>query len=100
MRAAHSADDRPLGAHVLGSMAYLAAREGQSAEAVTLIDTAVVGARGQETASLLAQLFSKQAYALAIIGDASRCHAAISKARTEVERLDRDDDPPWLYWVS
>jgi DNA-binding XRE family transcriptional regulator/tetratricopeptide (TPR) repeat protein len=100
LHAAHSAADRSLGAHVLGSMAYLAAREGQPSEAVTLIDTAVVGARGQETASLLAQLFSRQAYALAIIGDASRCHVAISKARTEVERLNRDNDPPWLYWVS
>lgn len=100
LRAAHSADDRPLGAHILGSMAYLTAREGQPAEAVTLIETAVVGVRGRETASLLAQLYSKQAYALATMGDTSRCNAAISKARTEVERLNRDDDPPWLYWVS
>ena len=100
LRAAHSADDRPLGAHILGSMAYQAAREGQPADAVTLIDTAVAGARGRETASLLAQLYSKQAYALATMGDTSRCNAAISNARTEVEHLNRDDDPPWLYWVS
>jgi transcriptional regulator with XRE-family HTH domain/tetratricopeptide (TPR) repeat protein len=96
LRAAHSADDRPLGAHILGSMAYQAAREGHPAEAVTLIDTAVVGARGQETASL----YSKQAYAFATLRDASGCTAAISKARTHVERLNRDDDPPWLYWVG
>jgi tetratricopeptide (TPR) repeat protein len=100
LRAAHSADDRPLGAHILGSMAYQAAREGQPADAVTLIDTAVAGARGRETASLLAQMYSKQAYALATMGDTSRCNAAISNARTEVEHLNRDDDPPWLYWVS
>lgn len=100
LRAAHSADDRPLGAHILGSMAYQAAREGQPAEAVTLIESALMGARGRQTASLLAQLYSKQAYALATMGDTSRCNAAISKARTEVERLNRDDDPPWLYWVS
>ena len=80
--------------------ALRAAREGQPADAVTLIDTAVVGARGRETASLLAQLYSKQAYALATMGDTSRCNAAITKARTEVERLNRNDDPPWLYWVS
>jgi hypothetical protein len=66
-------------------MAYQAAREGQPAEAVTLIDTAVVGVRGRETASLLAQLYSKQAYALAIMGDTSRYSAVISKTRTEVE---------------
>jgi hypothetical protein len=33
LRAAHSADDRPLGAHILGSMAYQAAREGPPKEA-------------------------------------------------------------------
>ncbi|MGH4013664.1 MAG: hypothetical protein ACRDSL_06965 [Pseudonocardiaceae bacterium] len=49
LRAAHSADDRPLGAHVLGSM--------------------------------------------------SACAEAISKARTQIEHLDSEDDPPWLYWV-
>lgn len=43
LRAAHSADDRPLGAHILESMAYQAAREGHPAEAVTLVDTAVAG---------------------------------------------------------
>ncbi len=100
LRAAHSADDRPLGAHILGSMAYQAAREGHPAEAVTLIDTAVVGARGQETASMLANLYSKQSYAFATLGDASGCTTAISKARTHVEHLNRDDDPPWLYWVG
>ncbi|MGQ0719815.1 MAG: helix-turn-helix transcriptional regulator [Pseudonocardiales bacterium] len=100
LRAAHSADDRPLGAHILGAMAYQAAREGHPAEAVTLIDTAVVGARGQETARMLANLYSKQAYAFATLRDASGCTAAISKARTHVEHLNRDDDPPWLYWVG
>ncbi|MGI9003853.1 MAG: helix-turn-helix domain-containing protein [Pseudonocardia sp.] len=100
LRAAHSADDRPLGAHLLGSMAYTAAREGQPAEAVTLIDTAIIGVRGRETASLLASLYSRQAYAFATLGDAPGCTAAISKARTHVEHLSREDDPPWLYWVG
>ncbi|MGH3931035.1 MAG: hypothetical protein ACRDTF_13785, partial [Pseudonocardiaceae bacterium] len=100
LRAAHSADDRPLGAHILGSMAYQAAREGQPAEAVTLIETAVIGVRGRETASLLTALYSRQAYALATLGDTSGCTAAISQVRAHVERLNRDDDPPWLYWVG
>lgn len=100
LRAANSADNRPLGAHILGSMAYQAAREGQPAEALTLIDTAMTGVRGRETASLLTALYSRQAYALASLRDTSGCTAAISKARTHVERLNRDDDPPWLYWVS
>ncbi|MGH3752320.1 MAG: hypothetical protein ACRDRP_06410 [Pseudonocardiaceae bacterium] len=47
LRAAHSADDRPLGAHILGSMALQAADEGHPAEAVTLIEFAFAGARGR-----------------------------------------------------
>ncbi|MBV9163788.1 MAG: helix-turn-helix domain-containing protein [Pseudonocardiales bacterium] len=100
LRAAHSADDRPLGAHILGSMAYLAAREGHPREAVTLVETAVAGVRGRETAGLLTALYSRQAYALATLGDSTGCAAAISQTRTHVERLNPDYEPPYLYWVG
>ncbi|MGH3830441.1 MAG: helix-turn-helix domain-containing protein [Pseudonocardiaceae bacterium] len=100
LRAAHTAGDRPLDAHILGSMAYQAAREGHPREAVTLVETAVVGVRGRETASLLTALYSRQAYALATLRDSSGCVAAISKSRTYVERLKHDDEPPYLYWVG
>ena len=56
--------------------------------------------RGRETASLLTALYSRQAYALATLRDSSGCAAAISKTRTHVERLNRDEDPPYLYWVG
>ncbi|MBW0009023.1 MAG: helix-turn-helix transcriptional regulator [Pseudonocardiales bacterium] len=100
LRAAHSADDRPLGAHILGSMAYQAAREGYPRQAVTLVETAVAGVRGRETPSLLTALYSRQAYALATLRDPSGCVAAISKTRTYVERLKQEDEPPYLYWVG
>lgn len=100
LRAAHTADDRLLGAHILGSMAYQAARQDQPAEAVTLVDTALIGTRGRQTASLLTALYSRQAFALATMGDAAGCTAAISKARAHVEQINRDGDPPWLYWVG
>lgn len=41
-----------------------------------------------------------QADAFATLRDAAGCTTAISKARTHIERLQRDDDPPWLYWVG
>jgi len=100
LHAAHSADDRPLGAHILGCMADQAARHGRPAEAVTLIDTAVVGIRGGETPRLLAELHIRKAYALATLRDGSACVAAVAKARTQVERFESDSDPSWLYWVS
>ncbi len=100
LRAAHSADDRPLGAHVLSCMAEQAARQGQPAEAVTLIQTALSGTRGCQTPSLLANLYTGQAYAFATLGDASGCTAALSQARTQIERLTPDAEPSWLYWVN
>ncbi len=100
LRAAHSADDRPLGGHILRCMADQAARHGRPAEAVTLIDTAAVGIRGWETPRLLAELYIRKAYALATLQDGSACVAAVAKARTQIERFDPGIDPLWLYWVT
>ncbi|MGH3849152.1 MAG: hypothetical protein ACRDRT_05535, partial [Pseudonocardiaceae bacterium] len=100
LRAAHTVDDRPLGAYTLGYLAYQATRQGRPAEAVTLIETALAGVRGRETPALLAELHSKQADALAILRDSSGCIAATSKARAQIERLSPDDDLPYLYWVT
>src|SRR5262249_1244757 len=100
LRATHSADDRPLGAHVLGCMAEQAARQGQPAEAITLIETALTGIRGHPIPSLLAELYGRQAYAFATLGEVSGCNAAISKVRTQIERLTPGVGPSWLYWVK
>jgi transcriptional regulator with XRE-family HTH domain len=100
LRAAHSADDRPLGAHILGSMAYQAAREGHPGEAITLIDTAMTGVRGRATPRLLALLHSHQAYALATLGDSSGATAAITKARDQVDHVTPEGDLRCLYWVG
>ena len=98
LRAAHSADDRALGAHILSCMAEQAARQGQPSEAVTLIDTALAGMRGQQAPRLLAELHIRQACALAALHDVPACTTAVSQARAYVEP--REEDPPWLYWVS
>lgn len=98
LRAAHTADDRPLGAHILGSMSDQAVLEGRPAEAVTLIRTAFAGIRGAGTPRLLSELYMRQGYALGAMHDTPGCTTAISKARSHLEP--RDDDPAWLYWVS
>jgi DNA-binding XRE family transcriptional regulator/tetratricopeptide (TPR) repeat protein len=100
LRATHSAADRVLGAHVLSCMAEQAARQGQPAEAVTLIETALAGIQGREIPSLLVELYGRQAYAFATLGDVSGCNAAISKVRTQIERLTPGAGPSWLYWVN
>ncbi|MGH3925692.1 MAG: hypothetical protein ACRDTT_23005, partial [Pseudonocardiaceae bacterium] len=88
LRAAHSADDRPLGAHILGCMADQAVHHDRPAEAVTLIDTAVAGIRGRETPRLLAELSMWKAYALATLQDGSACVTALAQARTQVEQFE------------
>jgi transcriptional regulator with XRE-family HTH domain len=100
LRAAHSADDRLFGAHILATMANQAARQGQPAEGVTLVETALAGMRGRATPALLAELHIRQAQAFAALRDTSACTAALSQARTQVEQLKPDDDPPWLYWLD
>ncbi len=100
LRAAHTADDRPLGAYILGSMAEQVARQGQPAEAVTLIETALAGSRGWHTPRLLGQLYNWQAWVFAALQDLSACTAAISRARRQAEQFQPDTDPAWLYWVN
>ncbi len=100
LRAAHAADDRPLGAHILAAMTNQAARHGQPAAGVTFIETAQAGVRGQATPALLAELHIWQALAFATLRDASACTAAISQAHTQAEQLKPDDDPSWLYWLD
>jgi len=100
LRATHSADDRPLGAHILSCMAEQAGRQGQPAEAVTLIETALAGTRGREIPSLLTELYGRQAYAFAVLGDVSGCNAALSNLRTQIARLTPGAGPSWLYWVN
>jgi hypothetical protein len=100
LHAAHSADDRVLGAHILGCMADQAARRGRAPEAVTLIESAMAGTRGRETPRLLAELYIRKAYALATLRDRSACTTAVIKARTQIEQFEDDSDPRWLYWVT
>ncbi len=100
LRAAHTADDRPLGAHILATMAQQATHQGQPREAVTFVETALAGARRQATPALLAELHLRQAQACAASRDTSACIAAISQARTHAEQLTPDDDPAWLYWLD
>jgi hypothetical protein len=100
LRAAHTADDRPLGAHILACMADQAACHDRPAEAVTLIETAVAGIREGETPRLLAELSIRKAAALATLQDESACAAALAQADMQVERFEPDSDPPWLYWMT
>jgi hypothetical protein len=49
---------------------------------------------------LLAELYGRQAYAFATVGDGPGCAAVISKLSTQIERLAPGSGPSWLYWVN
>jgi hypothetical protein len=100
LRAAHTAADPALGAYILSSMAHQAVAHGRGAEAVTLVETALLGARGQETPALLACLHSNQAYAKAILQDGSGCADAVAKAGYWAEQIKPEAEPLRLYWVN
>jgi hypothetical protein len=97
---AHTDNDRAFGAHILATMANHATKQGQPAEAVTLIETALAGVRGWATPALLAELHLRHAQAAAVLRNTSACIAALSRARTHVEQIKPDDDPAWLYWLD
>lgn len=100
LRAAHTAGDRMLGAHVLGSMAKQAAHQHRPAEAITLAETALSAARDRATPRQLAQLHLRHAYALAQRGDAAGSATAIAATRDQLSGFDAAAEPPWLYWVD
>jgi hypothetical protein len=99
LRAAHAADDRPLGANILKFMAGQAAETGRPHDAVMLADSALAGTRGHLSAAQEALLHTWRGYAYAIMNDEPACEAAVSRARHAADRMADEDRPPWLYWV-
>jgi ATP/maltotriose-dependent transcriptional regulator MalT len=102
LRAAHAADDRPLGANILSCMARQASDLAQPRESVTLIETALTGLQQRSARSaprLRAMLHDNLAYAHAGLGDARAARRAIGQA-WEALAHESDDDLPQLSFMS
>ena len=100
LRATHTADDAALGAYIIYGLAQQATEQGRPAEAATLVETALIGARGRATPALLARLHISQAYARAVLQDGSGCTGALAKADSWAERVKPEKEPSRLYWVN
>jgi hypothetical protein len=100
LRAAHTADDVPLGACVLEMMSSLAVDLDRLDDAATLIDTAVAGARGSAAANQRAVLNAYRAKIYALRGDKTEAAHSLAVARTDAERFDRAANPTWHYWLG
>jgi hypothetical protein len=99
LRAAHTAGDRPLGAHILQSMAQQALYADRPQDAVMLVDSALTGARGHSSPAQLAQLHAWRARACAAVGDTSASEQAQGRSFDLADRIGEDSQPSWLYWM-
>jgi hypothetical protein len=100
LRAAHTAGDRALGAHILKCMAEQSTDLGHPRDALMLVDSALAGTRGAPPPAQAALLHSWRARAQAALGDESACTASISLAQRYAEQIDQSTAPSWLYWLS
>jgi len=98
LRAAHEADDGPLGAYIVMLMGNQAVEMGSPANAVTLMSSALttrdLGATQQ------ANIMGCLARANGRVGDARAATTHIARSFELLDSARREDDPPWLYWFD
>ncbi|AEM88972.1 helix-turn-helix domain-containing protein [Streptomyces violaceusniger] len=100
LRAAHTSGDVLLGANVLAFAAIQHYSVGNPADADNMIRTAQTAVRGRSTPTVNAMLATRQARALAKLGDARACFHALNRARDFLDQGPHDADPSWAYWVQ
>lgn len=100
LRAGHAGGDRAGAANNLSSLSYQVANIGDPREAVLLARSAFCGAQQSASATTLALLLERVAWAQARTGDANACGRTLAAVERELERRQPDDDPVWVYWLS
>ncbi|MGD9529310.1 MAG: hypothetical protein AB7I38_19345 [Dehalococcoidia bacterium] len=100
LRLAREAGDDPLGARLLANLSHQANFLGRFDEAVQLARAAQARLAPGSSKTLGAMLLAMEARALASLGDASACVAALSRAERAFERRDPDEDPPWIGYFD
>jgi transcriptional regulator with XRE-family HTH domain len=100
VRAAHAGGDRAGAANNLSSLSYQVANIDDPRDAVLLARTAYCGARHSASATTLALLLERVAWAQARAGDANACGRTLAGVERRLEHRQPDDDPVWVYWLS
>ena len=98
--AAHAADNEPLAANVISTLAYQVANTGNPRRAALLARTAYAGARHRATATTKALLLERVAWADAKSGDLVSCERALGQVEDNFNYAKPDDDPDWVYWLN
>ncbi|MFF4083391.1 XRE family transcriptional regulator [Streptomyces sp. NPDC001777] len=97
LHAAHSADDRDLGAGVLSDLAYSATWLGHPGEAVDILTHARTRTRHATARSLLDV---RRARALAVLKDDVGTARALNEAEHQLDRGRAQTAPAWVSWMS
>ncbi|WP_329321610.1 XRE family transcriptional regulator [Streptomyces sp. NBC_01262] len=97
LHAAHTADDRDLGAGILSDLAYQATWLAHPDHAVTILEHARSRTHSPAARSLLDL---RRARALATLADPAGCARALASAETELSHARPDCTPDWVSWMS
>lgn len=92
--------DRWLAGNVLDAMSHQATFLGRFKDAANLARAARMGTSTTATATLTAHFHMMEARALARLGDATACDAAMSAAVREFERRNPDEGPDFLSYFD
>ncbi len=99
LRGAHAADDRALGANILGFMSCQAKDLKRYGEATKLAEAARHGYPGASP-RVTAILSLRAAEAYSQTGEVAECTNAIDTAYEAVRATPHDSDPDWSYWLN
>ncbi|MFE0023889.1 tetratricopeptide repeat protein [Amycolatopsis sp. NPDC059021] len=100
LRAAHQAQDKPLGANVMTFMGVQALEICGANEAVTLFASAQHAGGTEIGATQRAAIASLAACAHAKAADSSSAGRSIDEAFTWLDQSQPTDDPSWIYWAD
>jgi tetratricopeptide (TPR) repeat protein len=97
---AHEAGDPLLGAYHLAVWSKALTDAGDGAQALPLLETAGTLASGGASPGTAAYLALCEAKAQGSLRNADACLRALDRFDVALDRGDRSEDPPWLYWLS
>lgn len=100
LRAAHSAEDRQVGAHVLGFAAVQAGARGDGVAAEAFSRTALAGGRGTLTPAVEAHLHAGLGMGRARLGDLPGAAASFDTADRLLSSSAPEEEPDWMYWFD
>jgi hypothetical protein len=100
LRAAHTAEDRQIGANILGFAAYQDGTRGDAVAAEGLSRAALAGGRGGLTPAVEGSLHARLGMARARVGDMDGAAAAFDAAENLLNRSDSAEEPEWIYWFT